>query len=230
MRRTQVVETLEPSRSMYLQLVHPEQKKSCLRGHDGLSLCARENSRNHLIGCWDLSTTARRGDDADKKLKLSIKEASHWVRVIQALDADATRTKSAREIRWQMAAKELEKLAPNVLPNLTGKNITELYRLYPGYFVIMRNKKMMYIGEVLDIYKKGNNSKYGSLEFATTASSLSFLAVRVYLPLQLGNALTVMNPTMQATTNPHRHHCSHAVGEANMTCTPMLLHIIFSTI
>jgi hypothetical protein len=77
------------------------------------------------------------GDDADKKLKLSIKEASHRVRVIQALDADATRTKSAREIHWQTAAKELEKLAPNgtlsyalvwvskthtnrVLPNLEG--------------------------------------------------------------------------------------------------------------
>jgi hypothetical protein len=67
----------------------------------------------------------------------------------------------------------------------TKSTVHEIYRLYPGYFVIMRNKKTMYIGEVLDIYKKGNNSKYGSLEFASNASSLSFLAVRVYLPLQL---------------------------------------------
>jgi hypothetical protein len=45
----------------------------------------------------------------------------------------------------------------------------------------------MYIS---DIYKKfkGNNSKYGSLEYATIiASSHSFLAVHVYLPLQPGN-------------------------------------------
>jgi hypothetical protein len=54
-----------------------------------------------------------------------------------------------------------------------GENITELYCPYPSHFVIMRNKKAMYIGEVLDIYKKGNNSKYGSLEFATNVSLLS---------------------------------------------------------
>ena len=65
-------------------------------------------------------------------------------------------------------------------------NIISPSHLYPSYFVIMHNKKMMYIGEVLDIYKKfkGNNSKYKSLEFATIASSL---AVCVYLLLQLGN-------------------------------------------
>ena len=45
----------------------------------------------------------------------------------------------------------------------------------------------MYIGEVLDIYKKGNNSKYGSLEFATNVLLLSFLVLQVYLLLQLGN-------------------------------------------
>lgn len=52
-------------------------------------------------------------DDAEKKLKLSIQEASHRVRIAQALDINATRIKSARQIRWQTAAKEIEKLAPN---------------------------------------------------------------------------------------------------------------------
>jgi hypothetical protein len=52
-------------------------------------------------------------DDAEKKMRLSIQEASHRVRVVQALDISATRTKSTREIRWQTAAKELERLAPN---------------------------------------------------------------------------------------------------------------------
>jgi hypothetical protein len=101
---------------------------------------------------------------------------------------------------------------------LTGKNITDIYRLYPveldspsielGYFVVMRNKKTMYIGEVLDIYKKGNNSKYGSIEFATTASSLSFLAVRVYLPLQLGHVCrrsVVIQVIADSSNSNHRH-------------------------
>jgi hypothetical protein len=42
-----------------------------------------------------------------------------------------------------------------------------------------------YIGEVLDIYKQAATSRYGSVDDATTASSLSYLAPRVYLPLQV---------------------------------------------
>ena len=136
--------------------------------------------------------------------------------------------------------------AKTVLPNLTGKNITGIYQLYPSYFVIMRNKKTMYIGEVLDIFKKGNNSKYGSLEFATSALSLSFMAVRVYLPLQLGNVCVywcpygripyaihrlsmTLNQMMPATTVPYQRLSSLAVGEANMTCTHMHQLTISST-
>jgi hypothetical protein len=43
--------------------------------------------------------------------------------------------------------------------NLTEKNVTDIYL---GYFV-MHNKKTTCMGELLDIFKMGNNSKYGSL-------------------------------------------------------------------
>ena len=136
---------------------------------------------------------------------------SRSISLVQALDIGATRTKSAWEIHWQTTAKELEWLTPNgtsinyalslvsfaaaktVLPNLTGKNIMEIYWLYPSYFVIMCNKKTMYIGKFLDIYKKGNNSKHRSHEFATSAS-LSFMGVHVYLPLHLGNVCVYWCP------------------------------------
>jgi hypothetical protein len=42
-----------------------------------------------------------------------------------------------------------------------------------------------YIGQVLDLYKRGANSRYGSVELASSAQGLSWLSLRVYLPLQL---------------------------------------------
>ena len=42
-----------------------------------------------------------------------------------------------------------------------------------------------YVGEVLDIYNQAASSRYGSVDDATSASSLSYLALRVYLPLQV---------------------------------------------
>ena len=49
----------------------------------------------------------------------------------------------------------------------------------------MSTKLRFYIGEVLDIYKQAAGSRYGSVDDANSASSLSFLALRVYLPLQV---------------------------------------------
>ena len=50
---------------------------------------------------------------------------------------------------------------------------------------MMSTERHFYIGEVLDIYKQAASSRYGSVDDATTASSLSYLALRVYLPLQV---------------------------------------------
>ncbi|KAI0739802.1 hypothetical protein C8Q80DRAFT_1079609, partial [Daedaleopsis nitida] len=40
----------------------------------------------------------------------------------------------------------------------------------------------MYIGEVLDIYKK-SSGRHGSVETATSCTGLSHISLRVYLPL-----------------------------------------------
>lgn len=69
--------------------------------------------------------------------------------------------------------------------NITGQNINSIYRLQPGNYVLMSTKKRFYIGEVLDIYKQAASSRYGSVEEATSASGLSYLALKVYLPLQM---------------------------------------------
>ena len=52
-----------------------------------------------------------------------------------------------------------------------------------GNFVIMSTK--LRFGELLDIYKQAAGSRYGLVDDANSASSLSFLALRVYLPLQV---------------------------------------------
>ncbi|KAG2135969.1 hypothetical protein DEU56DRAFT_718786, partial [Suillus clintonianus] len=45
-----------------------------------------------------------------------------------------------------------------------------------------------YIGKVLDLYRKGANSHYGSIQSMTSVSTLSFLSLRVYLPLETAAA------------------------------------------
>ena len=69
-----------------------------------------------------------------------------------------------------------------VAPILDG-NICQLER---GNFVMMLTvMDHFYIGEVLDIYKQAASSRYGSVDNATSAARLSYLALRVYLPLQV---------------------------------------------
>ena|ERR1700728_1159561 len=74
--------------------------------------------------------------------------------------------------------------------NIAGQNINSIYRLRGGHFVIMCTDLLrFYIGEVLDIYKQGTSSRYGSVDDAATASGLSYLALRVYLHYILWNNL-----------------------------------------
>ncbi|KII93766.1 hypothetical protein PLICRDRAFT_674207 [Plicaturopsis crispa FD-325 SS-3] len=131
------------------------------------------------------------GRNEAKSLKMSIKEASHRVRIAQDLDPDIVMAKPAttREQRWKSIAKEIQRLVTDsAAPNLEIKNVTVLFPLCPGSFVIMRNAQRFYIGEVLDIYKKGNNSRYGSLESAVSVSGLAFLSLRVYVALEIAVA------------------------------------------
>ena len=71
------------------------------------------------------------------------------------------------------------------MPNLSAQNVNTFVPLERGNCVIMSTKLRFYVGEVLDIYKQAAGSRYGSIDDATTASGLSYLALRVYLPLQV---------------------------------------------
>ncbi|KAJ7491545.1 hypothetical protein B0H11DRAFT_1911801 [Mycena galericulata] len=82
---------------------------------------------------------------------MSIKEASHRVRIAQDSDGGSN--------------------------NGSEPHITER-------FLILRTTIRMYIGEVLDIFKKGSNGRYGSIESAASTSEIHAFSLRVYLPLQ----------------------------------------------
>lgn len=57
------------------------------------------------------------------------------------------------------------------MPNIAGQNIDAIYHLLCGSFVIMCTKiQCFYIGEVLDIYKQGASSHYGSMDDTSTTS------------------------------------------------------------
>ncbi|KAI0676074.1 hypothetical protein C8Q78DRAFT_1075020 [Trametes maxima] len=72
------------------------------------------------------------------------------------------------------------------LPNLHSKNVSSINPLRAGCLLIMKNEARTYLGEVLDVYKKANR-RHGSLDIATSSSGLSYLSIRVYLPLTVDN-------------------------------------------
>ena len=73
----------------------------------------------------------------------------------------------------------------SVVPSISGQNVNTFVPLRRGNFVIISTNLRFYVGEVLDIYKQAAGSRYGSVADANSGSSLSFLAPRVYLPLQV---------------------------------------------
>ncbi|KAF8833540.1 hypothetical protein BDN67DRAFT_712207 [Paxillus ammoniavirescens] len=92
------------------------------------------------------------------KEKLKTSEASHRVRIRQALHSSSASQKKTRELRWQLAVRILWNALPLpeiVAANFATQNITHFNLLEPGVFVIMRNNTREYLGEILDIYKKG---------------------------------------------------------------------------
>ena len=130
-------------------------------------------------------------------------------------------------------------LLNSVVPNISGQNVNTFFLLQCSNFAIMSTKLCFYVGEVLDIYKQAAGSRYGSVDEAISASSVSYLGLRVYLPLQMqlvSNApsslpyhrpLLLTGPTdrpgkilmMRCHPMKARHLCFQA-GIAIMTCTP----------
>lgn len=142
------------------------------------------------------------GNDDTEPEKMTQQEASQRVRIAQDgnSEVEISQPRKARELRWKSIAKTLQQLVnqngefifinnvftnglASVLPNISAKNVHQLNPLSVGSFGLMWNGTRFYIGEILDVYKKGTNSRYGSIEDSSTASGLSYLSLRVYLPL-----------------------------------------------
>ena len=78
----------------------------------------------------------------------------------------------------------------------------------------MSTKLRFYIGQVLDIYKQAAGSRYGSVNDATSSKlSVSYLALRVYLPLQV-----------QLVSFTTSHIISHGVYFIQEVCKKKILY------
>ena len=66
-----------------------------------------------------------------------------------------------------------------------SRNVNGVFCLLVGNFVIIWTDNRTFIGEVLDIYKKGMSNRYASIESADSLSQLAAVAVRAYLPLYM---------------------------------------------
>ncbi|KIY61999.1 hypothetical protein CYLTODRAFT_459371 [Cylindrobasidium torrendii FP15055 ss-10] len=133
------------------------------------------------------SGTFVHSEHSRKWCRLGTRSASHRVRVAQdLLQEPSQRRKKFREQRWQTTAKKVtEVAATDSLPNINTKNVTELFPLEIGSYVIVGTQKRFYIGEVLDMYRKGNSGRYDSLRTTNSLSNLKYLSLRVYLPLSM---------------------------------------------
>ncbi|OSC98921.1 hypothetical protein PYCCODRAFT_1396354 [Trametes coccinea BRFM310] len=150
--------------------------------------------------------------------KMSIREASHLLRVAQDLAGPPMdRLKSTREQRWQEVARKVQEVVKEQdLPNLPSKNVTAVNPLRPGSFVIMKNDRRTYLGEVLDLYKKTKN-RHGSLDVAATVAGLSYLSLRVYLPLSTAN---MMDGDAPSDSSDEEYHDHDGAGDATSLAPP----------
>ncbi|KAJ7724790.1 hypothetical protein B0H16DRAFT_1698555 [Mycena metata] len=127
-------------------------------------------------------------DDTNPE-KMSLQEAANLTRVLQDQNATIQESKPVkyREIRWKGFAGVVQRLVnADVLPNIIAKNVHQLNPLSVGHMTIMWNGTRFYIGQILDVYKKGANSRHGSIPSPISISGRSFISLRAYLPLGTG--------------------------------------------
>ncbi|KAJ7041877.1 hypothetical protein C8F04DRAFT_1390777 [Mycena alexandri] len=128
------------------------------------------------------------GDNTEPE-KMTLQEASNLTRVVQDRNVILQESKPVkyREVRWKGIVTAVSRLVnAEVLPNIAAKNVQPLNPLTVGYMAIMWNGTRFYIGEILDVYKKGASSRHGSVPSPSSVSGLSFMSLRVYLPLIAG--------------------------------------------
>ena len=68
------------------------------------------------------------------------------------------------------------------LPYLEAKNVNAMTPLEPGCMVIMYNGYRMYLGEVLDIFRKVSG-QHAFIEKTDKITGLSNIVLRVFLPM-----------------------------------------------
>ncbi|KAK0241045.1 hypothetical protein EDD85DRAFT_948137 [Armillaria nabsnona] len=111
--------------------------------------------------------------------KISLKEASHRLRLAQDLVSglQAKKPQKYREMMWNNVAKQIEAIVnPKVVPSLINRNVSTFMPLTPGKACYKAKNQALYLSEVLDIYRKGSNSRYNSIESAADTISLSYLS------------------------------------------------------
>ncbi|KAJ7751325.1 hypothetical protein DFH07DRAFT_774922 [Mycena maculata] len=162
------------------------------RVHWQAGTTTRSEKVSEIDSKYALSRIARgvgsQGDDTEPE-KMTHQEASNLTRVLQEQNTtiQQRRPKKYRELRWKNFATAVQRLVvANIVPNILERNVHQLNPLAIGSMTIMWNGTRFYVGEVLDVYKKGANSRYGSVPNATSVSGLAFLSLRVYLPLITG--------------------------------------------
>lgn len=63
-----------------------------------------------------------------------------------------------------------------MVPSLINRNVSTFMPLTPGKLVTMQRTERFYLGEVVDIYRKGSNNRYNTIESAADTTSLSYLS------------------------------------------------------
>ncbi|KAG6899051.1 hypothetical protein C0993_001350 [Termitomyces sp. T159_Od127] len=124
--------------------------------------------------------------------------------------------KKVRQLHWQTTAQEINQvlqsasshLLESPLPHLSQKNVTTLHPLIRGLYVIMCTQQCAYIGQVLDMYKKGESSRYGSVDSSTMLNGLSWLSLHVYLPLTVNMGSTNSDEESDADTTGPEFTCA----------------------
>lgn len=143
--------------------------------------------------------------------RITSQEASQRLRVAQDTNTILKKEeqKKLRQIRWQSVSmqlkKDLKKVVNDIPLHLSERGVTALNDIHRGVYLIMRsstpinknsktNSERFYIGQVLDIYKKGQSSRYGSVERQNTLDGLAYISLRVYLALGITVSITLSEP------------------------------------
>ncbi|KAJ7105213.1 hypothetical protein C8R44DRAFT_886711 [Mycena epipterygia] len=136
-----------------------------------------------------ITRAAESQGDGMEPEKMTIQEASNLTRVLQEQNTaiQQSQPRKYRELRWKGIAAVVQRhVDATALPNIIVKNVHPLNPLAIGHWTLTWSGERFYIGEIQDILKKGANSRYGSISSSTSVSGLSFLSLRVYLPLVAG--------------------------------------------